>query len=242
MSQERERNIEEFNRDVDARQGYVYSTSERLSCRLANQRMTEAILELAEVAGKRVIDIGCGDGIYTLDLVRAGAREVLGVDAAERAVESARERGRGIAGLRFEAVDIYALEIPDEPYDVAVVRGILHHLYDAPRAVERICRVARRVVVVEPNGYNPVLKIIEKVSPYHRQHEEKSYRPSALDRWHQAAGGEVERSVYIGLVPMFCPAPMARILKILEPVVEKIPFVRAISCGQYVQRVRIADR
>ncbi len=236
---ERERSISEFNRDVEALDGYVYTRSDKLSCRLSNARMSDAIHALVEPRGKRIADVGCGDGTYSLELAQAGAREVVGFDAAEAAVESARRRAANTSHLRFEIADVYALPRPDTPYDVAVVRGLLHHLYDAPRAIASIAGLAREVVVLEPNGYSPILKLIEKVSPYHREHEEKSYPPRRLDRWFEACGGRVEQRLFIGLVPMFCPDWMARGLKRLEPLVEATPGLRAIGCGQYVQRIRL---
>lgn len=239
----RERNVARFERDVESHAGYLY-TGDKLSCRLSNRRMTEAILALARPAGRRVLDVGCGDGTYTLELALAGAREVVGIDAAEAAVARARERAQDLPNVRFEVADVTVFEPREPRFDVAVVRGILHHLYDAEAAIDRICRSARRVVVVEPNGYNPVLKVLERVSPYHREHEEKSYAPRRLDRWFEARGGRVERSLYVGLVPMFCPDWMARGCKRLEPWVERTPGLRALCCGQYIQDVRLenADR
>jgi SAM-dependent methyltransferase len=236
----RERNIGEFNRDASAHDGYLYTADAKLSCRMANGRMTRAILEFGDLEGKRVIDIGCGDGTYSGELMRAGAREVLGVDAAHEAVDLARTRFGGLEGLRFEVLDVYSLEQPTEPYDVAVVRGVLHHLYDVEKAIERICRIARQIIVVEPNGYNPILKIIERVSPYHVAHEEKSYPPYKLDRWFETHGGQIESSDYIGLVPMFCPDLMARVCRWIEPVIERTPLLRRICCAQYVQKVCIS--
>ena len=134
----RERNVREFNQDVAAHDGYVYATGERLSCRLSNGRMSRAIVELGDVAGKRVLDIGCGDGTYSRELVEAGAAQVVGIDAAEAAVHLARTRFGTSDRLRFEVLDIYALAAQAERYDVAVVRGFLHHLYDVERAIDRI--------------------------------------------------------------------------------------------------------
>ena len=37
--------------------------------------------------------------------------------------------------------------------------------------------------VIEPNGYNPVLKVLEKVSRYHIEHEERSFFPATLHAW-----------------------------------------------------------
>ncbi|MEE3330545.1 MAG: class I SAM-dependent methyltransferase [Myxococcota bacterium] len=234
-----ERNVQAFNEDAAAHDGYVYTTSDRLSCQLSNARMTRAILELGDVAGKRVIDIGCGDGTYTASLAEAGAASVLGVDAADVAIERARDRCEAMENVTFDVVDIYALEAPAERYDLAVVRGILHHLYDVERAIERIAAVAGEIVVLEPNGYNPVLKAIEKLSPYHVEHEEKSYAPRNLDRWFENCGGRIDASKYVGLVPMFCPDTLARLCKAAEPIVEGTPGLRAVTCGQYVQRIRV---
>jgi len=106
-------------------------------------------------------------------------------------------------------------------------------------AVEKICKKARDIVVVEPNGYNPMLKVIEKTSKYHLEHEEKSYRPGILDAWFIRNGGEIVQSIYVGLVPMFCPDLAARVLKFFEPIVEKTPLLRRLCCGQYVNKIRI---
>jgi hypothetical protein len=187
-----------FNDDVAAAGGYAYTKGDRLSCRLANQRITDAILEAVEVGGMRVIDVGCGDGTYSHDLEPQGA-----------------------------------------PFDVAVLRGVLHHLERPTEAIRAVCRVAREIVTVEPNGYSPVLKVIERVSPYHLAHGERSYSPRVLDRWFQEAGGRVVRSQYIGLVPMFCPDFFARFCKWLEPRFESSRILRSVCCAQYVQTVRV---
>ena len=237
---DKERSIGEFNKDVAAHDGYVYATGERLSCRLSNRRMTRAVVELGDLAGKRVIDIGCGDGTYSRELIEAGASQVLGIDAAEVAVRRAEEKFGSFENLRFQVCDVYALEEPEQRYDVAVLRGFLHHLYDVERAIDRISRMARQIVVVEPNGYNPVLKVIERVSPYHRKHEEKSYPPRRLDRWFEGRGGRVVSSQYIGLVPMFCPDLLARVCKSVEPLVERTPLLRNLCCAQYVQKISMS--
>ncbi len=117
-----ERSTPEFNTDVLRHGGYVYSTSERLSCRLSNQRMTEAVLSMAQVEGRRVIDVGCGDGTYSCELAKAGARAVLGTDAATEGIESARRRFSDQPNLAFEEMDVYSMDV-DERFDVAVVRG-----------------------------------------------------------------------------------------------------------------------
>ena len=75
-----ERNVDVFNRDVEEHGGYLYADQERYASRVANQRISEAIASCVDLAGKRVIDIGCGDGQFTRELALCGASEVLGID------------------------------------------------------------------------------------------------------------------------------------------------------------------
>jgi ubiquinone/menaquinone biosynthesis C-methylase UbiE len=209
---------EPFDRDVELNAGYRYTTNAPISSRLANERLTDLTLELVPLDGRTLVDVGCGDGTYTAELARRGRpARVVGVDPAPGAIEVAT---RNHPDLRFEVGDAAWLEATGERFDVAVARGVLHHADDPARLVRAIARVAAAVVVIEPNGWNPVLKVIERASPYHRAHGERSWRSSVIDGWLRDAGYVAEKRVYAGLVPFFCPAPAARALKALEPLVE----------------------
>lgn len=229
-----------FDQDVGALGGYRYTSEDRLSTRLSNGRMSRGIAEAASYEGKAVLDVGCGDGTFTLELAELGAKRVLGVDPAERAVEVARERARecGYDQVSFAVGDAYHLDRLEGAFDTVVLRGVLHHLPDPRRAVAAAVARAGEVVVLEPNGANPVLKIIEKLSPYHVRHEERSFLPSTLRKWLIAAGATVEHEQFINLVPIFCPAPLARLLKYCEPLAEAPSLLRSVACGQYVVRAR----
>ena len=233
----REKNVQNFNDDVRVNGGYRYTQNAQASSTMANTRISRAVRQLANLSGKRVLDVGCGDGTYTQELLGMGAAYVLGVDAADEAIQLATKRAGETANLAFRVMNIEDLPTLGEHFDVAIVRGLLHHLYDAGPAAASVCPVADQIVVVEPNGYNPVLKVIEKVSKYHVEHEEKSYSPRRLDRWFEGEGAIVEESQFIGLVPYFCPDAMARTLKRIEPFFERMPLLRSVSCAQYVQRI-----
>ena len=121
--------------------------------------------------------------------------------------------------------------------------GVLHHMERPVDALREALRVASTIVVLEPNGYNLGLKLIEKLSKYHREHGEKSYPPSRLERWVRDLGGRVEARDWVCLVPYFCPDWVARVTKVLEPLVESIPLVRRFGCGSFlIVATREAER
>lgn len=230
---------EVFEKDAREQGSYRYTT-DRLSSRTSNQRINAAMFSSNLLQGKSVIDVGCGDGTYTGHLFEGGAASVLGVEPGAETVEVARKKNAPINGKmpEFQVCNAYDLESLGRTFDVAVVRGVIHHIPDPLRGIRQICKVAKDVLVIEPNGYNPVLKIIEKVSPYHREHGELSYTRATLARWFFEAGGTLQSHSYIGLVPFFCPNWMVYPLKAVESVVESIPLVRTLMCGQVVMHFR----
>lgn len=225
--------VEIFSEDAAAG-GYVYTRPGKLSALTSNRRQSRAILDAASFAGKRVVDLGCGDGTYTLEFVTLGrAASVLGVDPAQGAIVHAEKllKARKIADVSFLQASIDDFT-PETPFDIAVLRGVLHHMDDPEAAIAKALKVARQVVILEPNGLNIVLKLIEKLSAYHRRHGERSFLPSTLEKWVAAGGGVVTKRSFINLVPFFCPDALVRILATMEPIVEAIPVLRNFACGQ----------
>jgi SAM-dependent methyltransferase len=212
----------------------VYTLATRLSCRLATGRSLEALLETGQLAGRTILDVGCGDGYYTTGYWdRCQPRAVTGVDAAAAAIRVAREKS-GSRPIRFEVADVHDLPFPDNSFDLALIQSTLHH-DDGPAGIIREAfRVAPVILIHEPNGNNLGLKVIEKVSRYHREHGEKSYGSRRIVRWVEAAGGEVQCLRFAGFVPMFCPDWLARATKTVEPILEALPGLRALGCAVFV--------
>jgi predicted RNA methylase len=104
-------NVSIFSRDVAEGGSYAY-TSERLSAVFANKRITEAFAALYPMEGKRLLDLGCGDGTYSLELLRLGADFVVGIDPSEAAVAAASKKSDQAAfteKVRFQTGNIYDL-------------------------------------------------------------------------------------------------------------------------------------
>lgn len=101
------------------------------------QRVLEAIWQEGDLAGRRVLDVGCGTGLLAAELAARGAK-VWGVDRSAEMLEQARRRlGRSV-GLKLGPAE--ALPFRDGWFERAVLRCVVH-LVDRGRALPEIARV-----------------------------------------------------------------------------------------------------
>jgi SAM-dependent methyltransferase len=225
------KNVDVFDRDAEINKGYYYTTSVRLSCRLATQRSTDAILATASLRNRSVVDVGCGDGFYTIRFWdRAQPKSIVGLDPAGHAIAVANTN-KETRPVQFLVGDAHQLPFPNNSFDVALVQSILHHDDNPKDVIREAFRVAPEIVIHEPNGNNLGLKVIEKLSRYHREHNEKSYSSGQLRQWIEESGGVIAYQRFAGFVPMFCPSVIARTMKAVEPVVEALPLVNKFGCA-----------
>ena len=104
--------------------------------------------ERAPVAGRRILDVGCGGGILAEALARRGA-QVTGIDLGEAPLAVARLHGieSGVAvDYRCMAAEALADEAPGT-FDVVTCLEMLEHVPD-PAAVVRAC-----AELVKPGGH-----------------------------------------------------------------------------------------
>ena len=105
-----------------------------------------ADLGLGPVAGRRILDVGCGNGIACHALARAGY-SVDGIDASRGAIAglSAAAAIRGLDGAPFQVVLGHAGRLPfrDEAFDGLWMREVAHHFADLPALLMEAGRVLK---------------------------------------------------------------------------------------------------
>jgi SAM-dependent methyltransferase len=125
-----------FDVAADAYDRYMGRYSVLLSPQLA---------DFAEVrSGQRVIDVGCGPGALTAELVaRLGASSVAAVDPSESFVSAARARHPGVDVQHASAEH---LPFADLTFDAAIAQLVVHFMVDPVAGLAEMARVTR------PNG------------------------------------------------------------------------------------------
>lgn len=235
MNDREKKAIAQYNQDLKEMGGYIYTGKKsRKSMDIFNNRVSLSIERLYNFTGKSVIDIGCGDGTYSIELVtRMNAATVIGIEPSDAWQLAVMKYSAYAPQVKFQYGDAYHLEFPNKHFDVSIMRGVLHHLDDPVSGLKEMFRISKNIFLLEPNGYNLIIKLLECLSSYHRAHAEKSYFPYTLRIWMKSLGGTFVAQSYSSLVPLLCPYPFACFLDWLSPKWEKLPFIPKISCGLY---------
>jgi SAM-dependent methyltransferase len=91
--------------------------------------------------GQRVLDVGCGPGALTAELVgRLGPASVTAVDPSQSFVAAARERHPGVTVRRAAAEQ---LPFGDQEFDAALAQLVVHFMTDPVAGLREMARVTR---------------------------------------------------------------------------------------------------
>jgi SAM-dependent methyltransferase len=104
--------------------------------------LAPALVDLAGVgAGQTVLDVGCGPGALTAELVRRlGPDAVAAVDPSERFTAAVRARHPGVDVRRASAED---LPFPDDAFGGTLAQLVVHFMSDPATGLAEMARVTR---------------------------------------------------------------------------------------------------
>ncbi|MGF6432900.1 SAM-dependent methyltransferase [Bradyrhizobium elkanii] len=99
---------------------------------------------LPDVAGKRVVDLGCGFGWMSRWMREQGASDVLGIDLSQNMIARAAAMTQD-AAITYEIADLETLELPKSTFDLAYSALTFHYIRD----FDRLARMLYRALVPE---------------------------------------------------------------------------------------------
>jgi SAM-dependent methyltransferase len=158
----------------------------------------------AVAAGQRALDVGCGPGALTAELVtRLGPGAVSAVDPSEPFVAAAQERHPGVTVRRAAAEQ---LPFEDQAFDAALAQLVVHFMEDPVAGLREMARATRKHGVVaacvwdHAGGKGPLSPFWEAARELDAHVQDESQlagaREGHLSELFEAAGlHEIEESV-----------------------------------------------
>jgi ubiquinone/menaquinone biosynthesis C-methylase UbiE len=103
--------------------------------RTVDDSWTSAITAIVDPAGKQVLDIGCGGGMYTHAWAALDAASVVGVDFSTAMLEEAARTCAGLPNVTFAQGDALATGLPAACAGLVFERALIHHVPDVAACV-----------------------------------------------------------------------------------------------------------
>jgi 2-polyprenyl-3-methyl-5-hydroxy-6-metoxy-1,4-benzoquinol methylase len=208
--------------------------------RLRAARRAEMIASGARLRpGMRVLEIGCGTGLFTEKFAESRA-QLVAVDISPDLLGMAKARGLSpdkvqFLQKRFEDCDV------DGPFDAVIGSSILHHLH-IKAALIKIYELLKPGGIgsfAEPNMLNPQI-FLQKNIPWLKERlgdspDETAFVRGQLRTLLLKSGFEkVEITPFDWLHPG-TPEPLIKGVKSLGAVLEKIPIIREFAGSLYIR-------
>lgn len=138
----------------------------------------------APLAGRRVVDLGCGLGEAAVYFALQGA-DVTAVDISpgmvRRAQEVARHHGVEVRGV---VTSLERLDLPAGAFDLAYGANVLHHAADIEAVLARVqcaLKPGGTCFFWDPLAYNPAINVYRRMATSVRTSDEHPLRFSVLD-------------------------------------------------------------
>jgi len=132
---------------------------------------------IGPASGRRILDVGCGDGALAVELASRGA-DVTGIDASPKMIAAAQMRAKRCGTKAdFAVADAETLPVADESFDIVVAVTLLCFVPDARKSMSEMARV------LIPSG-RAVIGELGKWSLWAAKRRIKGWRGSPV--WHAA--------------------------------------------------------
>ncbi|SRR5258706_185519 len=196
-------------------------------------RRANYFIELAKVKqGNKVLEIGCGTGLFTQKFFDATQAEITAIDISQDLLDEAK---KNLPQVNFKKDDAMNLSFADETFDVVFGSSILHHL-DFEPALKEIFRVMKkggRMIFAEPNMLNPQI-FVQKNIPFIKKWLGDSPDETAIVRWSFRRKMEKQGFTAVKIFPydFLHPSTPEFLIPLVQgtgKVVEKIPVLNEIA-------------
>ncbi len=143
--------VQEWNHNIQLPHGLETRPQAQISHgkNLVKWKRIEPLLGEFGVAGKRILDIGCNEGFFSLQAAEMGGL-VTGVDIDPQRIEKAKfvKEAIGAANVDFRVLDVYSHDFDQfTPFDLSICMGFIHRIPDPVLALKRLSEKSEAILL-----------------------------------------------------------------------------------------------
>lgn len=186
-----------------------------------------------ETAGD-LLDVGCGTGLYWPVLSRY-CDHIIGIDYSAAMISEAQNliKAKELKNVEALVQNGEDLDFPSESFNTILCIDVLHHIPDIRRAISnfhRVLKLGGRVVVVEPNTFNPLIFVAHLIPTEERRAIKRNYTP-VLCRLFVPYFKTIQ-VLYLNFVASAESEKQIRRLEYIDRFTSAVPFLRPFSLRQ----------
>jgi SAM-dependent methyltransferase len=198
------------------------------------EKRIDALRSVWRLEGEALLDVGCGNGAYTIELAGGFARTI-GIDIESKRLGEFTHRAADLPSVAVEKMSAEALAFEDETFDVVTAIEVIEHIEELDLALSEIHRVLRpggALCITCPNRFFPfethVLRIgihgryvpgLPYAKPLHRRlATARNFTPGELGRLLARAGFRPGRMTFV--YPPFDRWALGR--RFIRPVTDRL--------------------
>ncbi|MGE3319433.1 MAG: class I SAM-dependent methyltransferase [Candidatus Berkiella sp.] len=161
MQQDKQKEVAFFD-NLASSQEYNVFTDE------ANNKIIHTLETLLALEpGARLLDLGCGSGVFT-QLLQARGYQCIGLDLSQKLLQLGKQE---TPAIDYVQADVEALPFASSSVDFVILSCLVHHLPNPQRCAEEVFRVLKpngKFVAFDPNRLNPFMYLYrDRSSPFY---------------------------------------------------------------------------
>lgn len=194
----------------------------------------DRVVQHYDFTDKKIFVGGCGTGIFEEEISKlVTPEEIVGLDLSETMIKLAKIRNKDTPNAKFIVGNLEQIDLPSNHFDVAVIIDALHHVPDAFATLKEMKRIAKDLILSEPNALNPIRRFNE-LKFKNQDVKEISFYEWELKLYLKKLD---YRDIYTynhHFIPQFMPEKFMRVGEWIEDMFVKIPLLRCVSGALFI--------